>query len=96
MSLDRVLSYADFSGRVGEDCVVEVGEHRVPLILERAEEVAGSQRESGGFRLEFVGPAEQMLAQGIFPFLFGDERFELFIVPLGHDRRGARYEAVFF
>lgn len=91
-----VLGLADFSGRVDEECVVEAGGQRVTLILDAAEEVPGSQRPHGGFRLEFVGPAEEMLPQGIYTFLFGDEPFELFIVPLGQSRRGAHYEALFF
>jgi hypothetical protein len=96
MSLDRVLSHADFSGRVGEECVVEAGEHRVPLLLDAAEEVPGSQREGGGFRLQFIGSVEQMLGQGIHIFRFGEQEYELFIVPLGRDRRGAHYEALFY
>ena len=96
MSDARVLGHADFAGRVDEECVVEVGEHRVTLTLDAADEVPGSQRPGGGFRLEFVGPEDQMLPQGIFQFRFGEEPFELFIVPLGRSRRGAHYEALFF
>ena len=96
MTNSRILGYADFSGRVGEECVVEIGEHSMTLTLNSAEEVPGSQRPGGGFRLEFVGPAEQMLPQAILPFRFGEESFELFIVPLGKSRRGAHYEALFF
>jgi uncharacterized protein DUF6916 len=96
MSLDRILTYADFSGLVGKACEVHVAGHNVPMTLEEAQEVPGSQRESGGFRLEFAGPPDPMLAQGIFPFLFGEERFELFVVPIGRDRHGTRYEAMFF
>lgn len=96
MTDSRILGHADFSGRVGEECAVEVGEQRVTLTLDAVEEVPGSQRPGGGFRLEFVGPAEQMLPQGIFQFHFGEEPLELFIVPLGRSRRGAHYEALFF
>lgn len=96
MTDSRVLGHADFSGRVGEECVVEAGEQRGTLTLDAAEEVPGSQRPGGGFRLEFVGPGEPMLPQGIFQFHFGEEQFELFIVPLGRSRRGAHYEALFF
>lgn len=96
MSLASVLSLADFSGRVGEECVVEVDDRRVTLTLDLAEEVPGSPRPTGGFRLEFVGREDQMLGQGIYSFLFGEDDFELFIVPLGRDRRGAHYEAMFY
>jgi hypothetical protein len=86
----------DFSGRVGDSFTVRVGGHCLMLALEAAQELPGSVREAGGFRLEFLGPADPMLAQGIFPFEIDGERYELFIVPLGRDESGARYEAVFY
>ncbi len=92
----RVLSFADFSARIGAVAEVHVSGHRVPVTLYAAQELPGSQRPTGGFRLEFVGPVTPMLGQGVFPFLFGEERFDLFIVPIGQDPRGTRYEALFF
>lgn len=86
----------DFSGWLGHSFIVSVGGHRLMLTLEAAQELPGSVREAGGFRLEFLGPADPMLNQGIFPFEIGSERYELFIVPLGRDESGARYEAVFY
>lgn len=96
MSVERILTHADFSGRVGEACEIHVGDDRFPLTLDEVQEVPGSRRDGGGFRLEFGGPAEPILVQGIYLFLFGEESFDLFIVPLGRDRRGARYEALFY
>lgn len=92
----RLFSFADFSGRIGAAAEVHVSGHRVPVTLDAAQELPGSKRPGGGFRLEFVGPIAPMLGQGIFPFLFGEERFDLFIVPIGQDPRGTRYEALFF
>jgi len=92
----RIYTFADFSGRVGEPAEFQVADHRIPMSLDAAQEVPGSPRPSGGFRLEFVGPLQPALGQGIFPVLFGEERFELFIVPIGQDARGVRYEALFF
>ncbi|HEV2817863.1 MAG TPA: hypothetical protein VGW40_11670 [Allosphingosinicella sp.] len=97
MSLaDQNPALDDFSGWVGQSFAVPVGGHRLMLTLEAAEELRGSARDAGGFRLQFLGPAELMLDQGIFPFEIEAERFELFIVPIGRDQRGTRYEAVFY
>ena len=92
----RIITFADFSGRVGESFEVHVGDHVVPLTLDAAQELPGSSREGGSFRLEFLGPNDPMLAQGIFPFLFGTDQFDIFIVPIARDERGTRYEALFF
>ena len=86
----------DFSGHVGQSFVVSVAGHRLMLKLVAADELKGSLREAGGFRLEFLGPAEPMLDQGIFPFELEAERFDLFIVPIGRSDQGTRYEAVFY
>lgn len=96
MTLGRIFTFADFSGRIGKPAEVHVAGHRLPVKLDAAQELPGAVREGGAFRLEFVGPRNPVLGQGIFPFHFGAERFELFIVPIGVDARGARYEALFY
>jgi hypothetical protein len=92
----RTITFADFSGRVGKPFEVHVAGHRVPVTLNAAQELPGSAREGGSFRLEFIGPHDPMLAQGLFAFVFGDDRFEIFIVPIGRDPRGTCYEAIFY
>jgi hypothetical protein len=86
----------DFSGRLDELFLVRVGEHELELRLESARELPGSVRDAGGFQLEFSGPPDPVLAQGIFPFEQGGERFELFVVPIGRTPEGARYDVTFF
>ena len=86
----------DFSGQVGESFTVSVRGHQLALALVAAEPLQGSVREQGGFRLEFLGPADPMLDQGIFPFDIEGERWDLFIVPIGRSAEGTRYEAVFY
>jgi hypothetical protein len=48
------------------------------------------------FSVVFIGPAEPVLPQRIYSFensVVG--RFDLFIVPIGRDSSGTRYQAVF-
>lgn len=92
----RMDTLADFSGRIGKRFEVNVADRHIELTLEVAEELPGSPRDGGGFRLEFVGPPSPMLTQNIFPFEIDGERFDLYIVPIGRDAEGTRYEAVFF
>jgi hypothetical protein len=43
----------------------------------------------------FLGPNDAFLGQGTRHFKHGDDEFDLFLVPLGRDDSGTRYEAVF-
>ena len=48
------------------------------------------------FALEFLGPADRLLPQRIYCFESAAiGRFELFIVPVGRDPDGTRYQATF-
>jgi len=87
---------ADFAPRIGKAFEVPVRGHRLSLVLDAAQELPRSAREGGAFRLEFVGPSDPVLAQGIFPFLIDADRFEIFVVPIARDPRGTRYEAIFY
>lgn len=91
----RLLTIDDFSRRVGKPFEVEVQGGRLPLKLEAAQELPSMGRTGGSFRLEFSGPHQPMLPQSIYPFHVSGERMEIFIVPIGQDMRGARYEAIF-
>jgi hypothetical protein len=68
------------------------------LLLRRAESTGTSALagERTGFSLEFLGPPGPLLPQRIYclehPRL---GRLEIFLVPLGREDRGVRYEAVF-
>ncbi|HWX21117.1 MAG TPA: hypothetical protein VN578_14545 [Candidatus Binatia bacterium] len=56
----------------------------------------GTKAVYEGFSLLFLGPADRLLPQRIYPFECEQlGRFELFIVPIGRDENGARYEAAF-
>jgi len=92
----RALTWGDFADAVGAAYRVDAGEVQFDLILEHATETPSAGREGGSFRLEFRGPSEPVLPQAIYPLRRGDEVFEIFIVPVGGDSAGTRYEAIFY
>jgi hypothetical protein len=96
MEVERPITVGDFAPRVGKTFAVPVRGHRLELRLDAAQELPGSSRVGGGFRLEFIGPLDPVLAQGIFPFEIARERYEIFVVPIAREQSGTRYEAVFF
>jgi hypothetical protein len=91
----RVLTLADFTPRLGTGFEVAVDGGSTLLKLRSAQELPSMGREGGSFRLEFIGPVQPGLAQGTYPFRFGDDQVAIFIVPLGQEPRGIRYEAIF-
>ena len=92
----RALTWEEFAGAEGTAYEVAAGEARYQLTLDRAAELPSAGREGGSFRLEFLGPPEPVLPQAIYPFLKGDEEYEIFIVPVAREPVGIRYEAVFY
>ena len=93
----RALTWDEFAGAEGATYEVEgEGCPRVSMTLEKAVEIPSAGREGGSFRLEFRGPFEPILPQAIYRFHSGDECSEIFIVPIGREEAGTRYEAVFF
>ena len=85
----------DFAGWIGEECNVEAGGVHLPMRLLAAEPIAGSLRDGGGFRLEFEGPRDPILPQSIMQVTKQGEPMEIFMVPVGRDANGVRYEAIF-
>jgi hypothetical protein len=96
MDLGREVSVGDFEHRVGQTFTVTVAGHNVPLVLRACQPLPGSKRDGGGFRLEFAGPLDPQLGQGMFPFQIDTDEFGIFIVPIGQSERARRYEAVYF
>ena len=96
MATVQDMHFSHFSGRVGKSFAVTAKGQRLSLVLDAAQDLPGSPRPGGAFRLEFLGPLDPVLEQGIFPFEIDTERFEIFIVAVGRDAKGTRYEAVFF
>ena len=96
MDLARDIRIGDFEQRVGKTFTVHAAGHNVPLILRACQALPGSRREGGGFRLEFAGPLNPQLGQGVFPFHIDSDQFGIFVVPIGQSERSVRYEAVYF
>jgi hypothetical protein len=55
-----------------------------------------THRDRGPFSLVFLGPSEPVLPQAIYRFEHPElGAFEIFVVPIGRDESGVRYQAVF-
>jgi len=70
----------------------------VELVLRRADPACIRAREArrAGFSLEFLGPPAPCLTQRIYPLEHPQLGvLELFLVPLGYEQNGVRYEVVF-
>lgn len=97
------LTFDLFAHRVGEPFELDVaGGSTLPVVLVDATEGA----EPGGlgpdgqerlqFSLVFRGPGEPILPQGSYALVHEElGELELFLVPIGRDSEGVRYEAAF-
>ena len=91
----RGLKLEDFAAHVGADYGLESGDSRLSLVLEEANPLGQSMREGGSFSLLFRGPLEPLLPQGIYTLRNEGDPIDIFLVPVGQDRGGTRYEAIF-
>ncbi len=89
------LACEDFQAWVGQSFRVDVQAESVEMeLLESSELGQGTGRKS--FSVLFRGPADKVLAQATYPVTGGDlEQAPLFLVPVGPDKEGMLYEAVF-
>lgn len=83
-----------FASAEGEEFVLPDLEPPVQLTLESVKDVP-APAECECFSVMFRGPQEPVLAQATYRFERGGEASHIFIVPVGRDERGTRYEAVF-
>lgn len=96
IDLGRQVRLGDFENKVGKTFNVQAAGQILQLVLRACQELPGSKRDGGAFRLEFAGPPAPRLGQGVFSFQIDHDQFGIFIVPLGESQRGMRYEAVYF
>ena len=102
MSLDE-LTVDSFKPAVGSKFALNAGDD-TKLELELVDAQVNPPEQGAGkgpsertpFSLTFRGPGEPILPQQIYPLEHGElGELEIFIVPLGVDADGARYEAIF-
>ena len=91
----RGLKLEDFAANVGADYSLDSGDSRLSLVLEEANALGQSMREGGSFSLLFRGPLEPLLPQGIYTLRHEGDPIDIFLVPIGQDPGGTRYEAIF-
>jgi hypothetical protein len=96
MSVAPPLTFDDFAPHLGKPFTVQAHNGAIQLRLAEAQELPGSLRDGGAFRLEFHGPPQPTLAQGTYRFLVGGRPADIFIVALGQSGGNWRYEAIFF
>jgi hypothetical protein len=92
----RSYRFDEFSERIGErfDLLLD-DKRKLPMTLGKAQSLPDSGREGGAFTLDWLGPYEPVLEQGIYSLQGGEETFDIFIVPVARDRDGVRYHSVF-
>ena len=81
---------------MNEGFTLHAGAEGLDLTLVEAKPLGASQRQGGAFSLVFRAAAEADAPQGTYR-LDNEHlgRLEVFLVPLGADEEGMRYEAVF-
>src|SRR5215203_958732 len=96
--MPATLTEEEFSKHVNTKFRVE-SDPPVELELREVKSYLGQTREQSGmerFSLFFAGPGDRYLAQKIYAIEHEQMgTFELFLVPVGGDANGFRYEAVF-
>lgn len=95
--MTELITIDAFRGREGETFVLHATpDLRFDLTLDHVRALNQGAGNREPFSLEFRGPTDPVLAQRIFRFTNeGLGELEIFIVPIGVDADGARYEAVF-
>lgn len=91
----RGLEFTEFSSHEGESFDLLLDGQTLPLTLSKVTELPPTQREGGAFTLEWTGPSEPALPQGIYSLRRNDMTYEMFLVAIGQDRSATRYEAIF-
>ncbi len=92
------LQRSDFEQLVGQEFFLATEGKELPMRLLEASQLGqtSGNPDRTPFALLFRGPNEQPLNQGMFEFRHPRiGRLSLFLVPIGPDPEGLRYEVVF-
>jgi hypothetical protein len=92
----ETLTLSHFEPHVGEVFALAGSNAEIPLTLKSAKPLGTALRDGGAFALNFAGPAAPLLQQSIYPLRHAAlGTLDLFIVPVGKDKDGIIYEAIF-
>ena len=89
---DEIESVREHVGR--SFTVAPEGAEPVELALTELRDLASSTRDGGGYALTWKGPSAPLLPQATYAFE-GFAHEAVFLVPIGEDEDGIRYESVF-
>lgn len=94
--MTEIFTIDTFSGHVGTRFLMRYGDAQTAEVeLISVTDVGSSPRQSQ-FSLVFVGPYEAPVAQGIYRIEHDKlGALDLFLVPIGRDKDGVKYEAIF-
>ena len=85
-----------FAGRVGQEFRIEVDPATIVVTTLTSATAHGQGQVAAGFSLVFTGPVEPVLPQRTYRLRHDElNDLDIFIVPIGRDDAGVRYEAVF-
>lgn len=94
----ETISVQAFLSLIGRDFAFRSGDQELSVTLQAAGEIGGHRGSElrAPFRLEFVGPLNPIWSQGIYRVV-GDglPELDIFLVPIGPNGQGMRYEAIF-
>ena len=85
----------DFRDSVGETFEMDADGETIALELDHFQDLPAGIRESGCFKLRFLGPSEPLVPQGIYGLRHGGRTYDIFIVPIGQSEDRSTYEAIF-
>ena len=88
-------SAEDFRSAEGETFELDADGRTITLTLDYVQDLPPGIREQGSFRLVFRGPAEPIVAQGLYGLARGGETYDIFLVPIAQNDQGSTYEAIF-
>lgn len=92
------LRVTHFSPLVGRPFAVKFVDGEIPLTLSEANDLGWSRPgQRNAFSLVFHGPAKPVMPQRMYRLASADlgELSDVFLVPLGPDEKGMRYEVIF-
>lgn len=94
--MTEIFTMDTFLGHVGTRFLMHYGDSKTAeLKLINVSDVGSSPRQIQ-FSLVFQGPADAPIAQGIYRIEHDAlGALDLFLVPIGKDHTGVRYEAIF-